>query len=60
VLALRNRMINAKIPPVERLTEHEQLALFCLAWNAFRDDRSLSRLQLPTGGLTARNFPEPK
>jgi len=60
VLALRNRMTNAKIPPVERLTEHEQLALFCLAWNAFREDRTMTRLQFPPGGLTARNFPEPR
>jgi len=60
VLALRNRMMNAKIPPVERLNEHEQLALFILAWNAFRDDRTMTRMQLPTGGLTARSFPEPK
>jgi hypothetical protein len=60
VLALRNRMINAKIPPAERLTEHEQLALFVLAWNAFREDRTMAKLQLPAGGLTARNFPEPK
>jgi hypothetical protein len=59
VLALRNRMYNAKVTS-ERLTEHEQLALFCLAWNAFREDRKLSRLQLPTGGLNAKNFPEPK
>jgi hypothetical protein len=60
ILTLRQRMINAKIPPVERLTEHEQLALFCLAWNAFREDRTMAKLQLPVGGLTARNFPEPK
>jgi hypothetical protein len=60
VLTLRNRMINAKVPPVERLTEHEQLALFCMAWNAFREDRKLYKLQLPVGGLTAKNFPEPR
>lgn len=59
VLALRNRMINAKVTG-ERLTEHEQLALFCLAWNAFREDRKLTRLQMPPGGLNTKNFPEPK
>jgi hypothetical protein len=59
VLALRNRMANAKVTG-ERLTEHEQLAMFCLAWNAFREDRRLSRLQLPAGGLNAKNFPEPR
>jgi hypothetical protein len=60
VLTLRNRLVNAKIPPVERLTEHEQLALFCLAWNGFREDRTMARLLLPAGGLTPKNFPEPR
>lgn len=43
----------------ERLTEFEQLALLVIAWNASRDARSISRLQLPKGGLTPKNFPEP-
>jgi hypothetical protein len=60
ILALRNRLANAKIPPVESLNEHQQLALFCLAWNGFREDRTMARLQLPSGGLGPRNFPEPK
>jgi hypothetical protein len=59
VLALRSRMVNAKLTG-ERLTEHEQLALFCVAWNAFRQDRKVSILKLPQGGLTPKNFPEPK
>ena len=59
VLALRSRMINAKLTG-ERLSEHEQLALFCVAWNAFREDRKASILKLPVGGLTAKNFPEPR
>lgn len=59
VLALRTRMINAKLGG-ERLNEHEQLALFCVAWNAFREDRKVSILKLPAGGLTPKNFPEPK
>ena len=42
------------------LTEHEQLALFCVAWNAFRQDRKLTIPKLPAGGLTPKNFPEPK
>jgi hypothetical protein len=58
-LGFRNRMINAKAAG-ERLTEHQQLALMIFAWNAFREDRKLSRPQLPQGGLTPRNFPEPK
>lgn len=59
VLVLRSRMVNAKLSG-ERLTEHEQLALVCLAWNAFRADKTISILKLPVGGLTPRNFPEPK
>jgi hypothetical protein len=59
VLTLRERLTNAKVSD-ERLTEHEQLALFCLAWNAWREGRELSRMQLPKGGLTPKNFPEPK
>jgi hypothetical protein len=54
---LRARVFKMK---EERLTEHEQLALFCVAWNAFRDDRKTAILKLPTGGLTSKNFPEPK
>ena len=58
-LAFRARMANAAVTG-ERLNESEQLALMILAWNAFRDDRKLTRMQLPQGGLTAKNFPEPK
>lgn len=58
-LAFRARMVNAAVTG-ERLNESEQLALLVLAWNAFREDRLLGSMQLPKGGLTARNFPEPK
>ena len=44
----------------ERLNEYEQLALFILAWNAWRDGKEMRRIQLPHGGVTTRNFPEPK
>jgi hypothetical protein len=56
---LRERIRRAK-ESGERLTEHEQLALMIIAWNAFRDDRQLQILKLPPGGLTPKNFPEPK
>lgn len=59
VLAFRARIWNS-IENDERLSEQEQLALMILAWNAFRDEKELSRLQLPKGGLTPKNFPEPK
>ena len=44
----------------ERLNEYEQLALFITAWNAWRDGKEIRRIALPHGGLTTRNFPEPK
>lgn len=59
VLAFRSRIWNA-VETGERLNEQEQLALMITAWNAWREDRELTRLQLPKGGLTTRNFPEPK
>lgn len=59
VLAFRARIWNA-VETQERLSEQEQLALIILAWNAWREGRTLTRMQLPKGGLTPRNFPEPK
>jgi hypothetical protein len=59
VLAFRARIWNS-VENQERLSEQEQLALMILAWNAWREDRELSRMQLPKGGLTPKNFPEPK
>ena len=31
-----------------------------IAWNAFKEDRQITRLQGPKGKLTTANFPEPK
>jgi hypothetical protein len=60
--ALRARFLATVKPDRtnERLTEHEQLALVSVAWNANREARRLARPQLPRGGLTPKNFPEPK
>lgn len=58
-LAFRQRIWNAREND-ERLSEQEQLALMVVAWNAWREGRKISRLQLPKGGLTPKNFPEPK
>jgi hypothetical protein len=44
----------------ERLNEYEQLALFIIAWNGWRDSKEMRRIQLPHGGVTTKNFPEPK
>ena len=55
---LRARIMRARDND-ERLSEHEQLCLIILSWNAFREDRQISRLSLPKGRLNASNFPEP-
>jgi hypothetical protein len=58
-LAFRNRMIRAR-ETGERLNEHEQLACLIIAWNAFKEDRQLTRINLPAGKLSTKNFPEPR
>lgn len=58
-LAFRNRIWNAR-EAGERLTPHQQLAYMIIAWNAFKDDRSLKILKFTNGKLTPKNFPEPK
>jgi hypothetical protein len=54
---LRARIFRSKD---ERLTEWEQLALIITAWNHFRDETPITKLLFPKGGLTPKNFPEPK
>jgi hypothetical protein len=58
-LAFRNRIWRAR-EGGERLNQHEQLAYLIIAWNAFKDDRQISKLQGPKGKLTPANYPEPK
>lgn len=44
-----------------RVTNRDVLALFILAWNAWRDGRSMAKFQKPKGAAwTAESFPEPK
>lgn len=44
-----------------RMPNRDYLALFILAWNAWRDGKSLTKFQRPRGGRWAEdNFPEPK
>jgi hypothetical protein len=58
VLALRNKMARIRI---DRLSRAEQLALFVRSWNAFRERRTVDRLQLTRSGeLGNLNFPMPK
>lgn len=60
VLALRNRMV--RVGRDERLMPAEVLALFCRAWNAWREKRSLASVPIVTGGRRLNNatFPVPK
>jgi len=57
-LAFRNRIWKAR-ENGERLTQHEQLGYMILAWNAFKEDRKLTRLNEPRGGFKPVTFPEP-
>lgn len=54
-LAFRHRMFRA-VETGERLNQHEQLMYFIMAWNAFKEDRTLSVLAPARAG----KFPEPK
>lgn len=42
-----------------RMHPDEQMRYTLLAWNAFREDRRLTKLQGPKGGWNQRNFPTP-
>jgi hypothetical protein len=58
-LAFRNRVWNAR-ENGERLTQYEQLGYMIMAWNAFKEDRTLGKLLPPRGGFTPKTFPDPK
>lgn len=51
----RMRRENVKLP------DREYLALFIVAWNAWRQGRTISKLQRPASGrFSEENFPQPK
>ena len=58
-LAFRQRIWKAR-EDNEHITAWIQLAYLIIAWNAFKEDRTITRLQTPKGGFTAKNYPEPK
>ena len=59
-LAFRDRIWRAR-ENGERLNQYEQLGYLIMAWNAFREERPLSRLQAPKGGkFSPKTYPEPK
>lgn len=59
VAALRNRIIKMRVSG-GRVNETEALALVIYAWNAHRAGEARTKLQMPKGGLTPENFPEPR
>jgi hypothetical protein len=59
IAALRNRIIKMRVGG-GRVNETDALALAINAWNAHRAGERRSKLQLPRGGLTPDNFPEPR
>jgi hypothetical protein len=60
VLALRNRLDIAHGTKV-RFTERDVIGYFVTAWNAYRTNRPIQKLQRPKGNIwTVENFPEPK
>ena len=58
-LTLRNKFISARSAG-QRFTVDEQLRYVMRGWNAFREWRKPNKFQMPKGGWTADNFPEPK
>ncbi|WGY04333.1 hypothetical protein QI633_11305 [Nocardioides sp. QY071] len=59
IAVLRNRVIKLRVSG-GRINETEGLALTIRAWNAHRAGETRTKLQMPKGGLTNENFPEPK
>lgn len=59
IAALRTRVVKMRVGG-GRVPETEALALVIYAWNAHRAGETRTKLQLPRGGLTPENFPEPR
>lgn len=59
IAVLRTRIIKMRVGG-GRVHETEALALAIHAWNAHRAGETRTKLQLPRGGLTPENFPEPR
>lgn len=58
VLALRDRLARDAATKTGRFAE-EKIALGCAAWNAFREGRSLTKMQLPAG-FDNDHYPHPR
>lgn len=59
IAQLRSRITRLRVRG-GRINETTGLALTIRAWNAHRDGKERAKLQLPAGGLTNENFPEPR
>lgn len=59
IAVLRNRIIKMRMGG-GRVHETDALALAIYAWNAHRAGETRVKLQMPRGGLTPENFPEPR
>jgi hypothetical protein len=59
IAQLRGRITRLRVRG-GRINETEGLALTIRAWNAHRAGETRTKLQMPKGGLTNENFPEPR
>lgn len=60
ILALRERLDRIRETKVNE-PDRDMIAFFIMAWNAWREGRSIGKLQRPRGGSwTPETFPEPR
>lgn len=59
VAALKNRLIKERLSS-GRIRDTTLTALVIRAWNAYRRNEPITKIQLPPGGLTAANYPVPE
>lgn len=64
ILVLRNRLIrasaNTRVDRADFLSPTEQLYFYIRAWNGWRRDEAMDKLQLPNArDVTNQNFPQP-
>jgi hypothetical protein len=59
IAQLRGRITRLRVRG-GRINETEGLALTIRAWNVHRAGETRTKLQMPKGGLTNENFPEPR
>ncbi|MEU9444616.1 hypothetical protein AB0D42_27795 [Streptomyces sp. NPDC048304] len=60
IWALNKKLTAEASQRAGRANETEMLAAFVLTWNAYRTGRSISKIQMPKGGLKNSTFPLPK